>query len=99
MCPRRRDKDSSTLEAPHHPTAPHALPPYYSKPHSGCRGTYKEVEAIPVEVAVAAQAVPPAVTPCPGKEAEQQQVPEHGPHGDNSRAAARDKTCETQHYS
>ena len=56
MCPRRRDKDSSTLEAPHHPTAPHALPPYYSKPHSGCRGTYKEVEAVPVEVAVAAQA-------------------------------------------
>lgn len=27
------------------------------------------------------QTVPPAVTPRPGKEAEQQQVPEHSPHG------------------
>lgn len=59
-------------------------------PHGCCRwwgtiqqaeGTYEDVEAVPVEVAVAAQAVPPAVTPCPGEEAEQQQVPEHSPHG------------------
>lgn len=45
------------------------------------RGTYEDVEAVPVEVAVAAQAVPPAVAPRPGEEAEQQQVPEHSPHG------------------
>lgn len=46
------------------------------------QGTYEDVEAVPVEVTVAVQTVPPAVAPRPGEEAEQQQVPEHGPHGD-----------------
>lgn len=56
---------------------PWVLPP--GVPHMA--KTYEDIEAVPVEVAVAVQTVPPAVPPCPGKEAEQKQVPEHSPHG------------------